>query len=67
MSTPEFNMTDFRARVFDAVRAIPAGEVRTYGEIADTVGSPGGGIAVGQALLPLDFDSDHGIRSGEWC
>lgn len=61
MSTFEYNLTDFRARVFDAVRAIPAGEVRTDGEIAEEVGSPGGGIAVGQALLPLDFDSDHGI------
>lgn len=50
--------TDFHARVFDAVRAIPRGEVRTYGDIAVEVGSPGGGIAVGQALLPLDFDSD---------
>ncbi|MEO5664969.1 MAG: MGMT family protein, partial [Nocardioides sp.] len=61
MSTHEYNMTNFRLRVFDAVRAIPAGEVRTYGEIAEEVGSPGGGIAVGQALLPLDFDSDHAI------
>jgi methylated-DNA-protein-cysteine methyltransferase-like protein len=54
-------MTDFRERVFDAVRTIPAGEVRTYGEIAEMVGSPGGGIAVGQALMPLEFDSDHGV------
>lgn len=61
MSTADINMTDFRERVFDAVRAIPAGEVRSYGEIAELVGSPGGGIAVGQALLPLDFDAEHGI------
>ena len=61
MSPADFNMTDFRERVFDAVRTIPAGEVRTYGEVAELVGSPGGGIAVGQALLPLDFDTDHGV------
>ena len=48
--------TDFQQAVYDAVRAIPRGEVRTYGDIADEVGSTGGGIAVGQALLPLDFD-----------
>jgi alkylated DNA nucleotide flippase Atl1 len=61
MSTADINVTHFRQRVFDAVQAIPVGEVRTYGEIADVVGSPGGGIAVGQALMPLNFDSDHGV------
>ncbi|WP_457622814.1 MGMT family protein [Nocardioides secundeburneus] len=54
-------MTEFQDRVYEAVRAIPRGEVRSYGEIADSVGSPGGGIAVGQALLPLEFGGDHGV------
>ena len=61
MSSTSYNLTDFKERVFNAVRAIPAGEVRTYGEIAELVGSPGGGIAVGQAVLPLEFDGDHSV------
>lgn len=41
--------TDFQRRVWQALRDIPYGETRTYGEIAKTVGSPKGARAVGMA------------------
>ena len=41
--------TDFQHEVWDALAAIPFGETRSYGEIAEAVGRPGGAIAVGQA------------------
>jgi methylated-DNA-[protein]-cysteine S-methyltransferase len=39
--------TPFQQRVWQELRAIPAGEIRTYGQIARTLGS--GARAVGQA------------------
>lgn len=42
--------TEFERRVYDATRAIPPGEVRTYGEIARTIGKPAASRAVGNAL-----------------
>jgi methylated-DNA-[protein]-cysteine S-methyltransferase len=39
--------TEFRMRVWDALRAIPAGETRTYGEVAAALGSPNASRAVG--------------------
>ena len=42
--------TEFERRVYDATRAIPPGEVRTYGEIARAIGKPGASRAVGNAL-----------------
>jgi methylated-DNA-[protein]-cysteine S-methyltransferase len=41
---------EFERRVYAAARAIPPGEVRTYGELARTVGVPGAAQAVGRAL-----------------
>ena len=41
--------TAFQRRVWAALRAIPPGETRTYGEIAAIVGRPGAARAVGQA------------------
>ncbi|GMA35905.1 methylated-DNA--[protein]-cysteine S-methyltransferase [Demequina litorisediminis] len=41
--------TAFRARVWEALRAISAGQVRTYGAVAAEVGSPGASRAVGAA------------------
>ena len=41
--------TDFRMRVWDALRAIPAGETRTYGEVAAALGTPNASRAVGAA------------------
>lgn len=42
--------TDFQRRVWSALRDIPAGETRTYGEIAQTIGSPAAVRAVGAAV-----------------
>ena len=40
----------FHRRVYEVARAIPPGEVLTYGEIAQRLGELGGARAVGQAL-----------------
>jgi len=40
----------FHRRVYEITRAIPPGEVRTYGEVARRLGEPGAARAVGQAL-----------------
>lgn len=42
--------TTFQRRVWEVLRAIPAGETRTYGEVAEAAGSPGAARAVGQAV-----------------
>ena len=42
--------TAFQRRVWSAVRDIPCGETRSYGQIARQVGSPGAARAVGQAM-----------------
>lgn len=41
---------EFHRRVYAVTRAIPPGEVLTYGEVARRVGEPGAARAVGQAL-----------------
>jgi O-6-methylguanine DNA methyltransferase len=43
-------LSDFDARVYDAVRSVPPGETVTYGEVAAIVGSPGAARAVGGAM-----------------
>ena len=43
-------LSKFDACVYETVRAVPAGETITYGEVAALVGSPGGGRAVGGAM-----------------
>ncbi len=40
----------FRRVVWEATRAIPYGETRSYGEVARRIGKPGASRAVGQAL-----------------
>jgi O-6-methylguanine DNA methyltransferase len=40
----------FADRVRDAVRQIPKGETRTYGEVACAVGHPGAARAVGSVM-----------------
>ncbi len=42
--------SEFTRSVLNACAQIPFGQVRTYGELAKTVGRPGGAQAVGQAL-----------------
>jgi AraC family transcriptional regulator of adaptative response/methylated-DNA-[protein]-cysteine methyltransferase len=39
----------FQARVWEALRAIPPGATRSYGEIAAAIGAPGAARAVGHA------------------
>lgn len=41
---------EFHRRVYEITRAIPPGEVLTYGEVARKLGEPGASRAVGQAL-----------------
>lgn len=41
--------TPFQQAVWQAMTAIPAGETRTYGELARAIGRPRAGRAVGQA------------------
>lgn len=41
--------TEFQQRVWAALRTIPYGETRSYGEIAEQIGSPGAARAVGLA------------------
>jgi O-6-methylguanine DNA methyltransferase len=43
-------LSNFDARIYAAVRSVPAGETVTYGEVAALVGSPGAARAVGGAM-----------------
>jgi AraC family transcriptional regulator, regulatory protein of adaptative response / methylated-DNA-[protein]-cysteine methyltransferase len=45
----DVHATAFRRRVWEALRRIPAGETRSYGEVAAAVGAPGAARAVGTA------------------
>jgi O-6-methylguanine DNA methyltransferase len=60
-------LTPFTARVLAAAGEIPWGEVRSYGWLAERVGSPGGARAVGQALgrnpVPLLVPCHRVLRS----
>lgn len=44
------DVPEFHRKVYEITRAIPPGEVLTYGEVARRVGEPGAARAVGQAL-----------------
>lgn len=44
------NISDFRCRVYAATRRIRSGQIKTYGEVAKEIGSPGAARAVGHAL-----------------
>lgn len=48
-------MKNFKDKVLDSVRKIPAGETRTYKEIAMSAGVPGGARAVGN-LMARNWD-----------
>jgi AraC family transcriptional regulator of adaptative response/methylated-DNA-[protein]-cysteine methyltransferase len=45
----DIQATAFQWRVFQALREIPSGETRSYGEIAREIGTPGAARAVGRA------------------
>ena len=47
--------TEFLARVWDVVRAIPRGQVRSYSWVARQVGSAQGARAVGRAMASNPF------------
>ncbi len=40
----------YNRRLYEAIRAIPPGQTRTYGEIAADLGEPGAARAVGRAM-----------------
>lgn len=60
--------TPFQLRVWEALRRIPPGQTRTYGEIAQAIGRPRAARAVGQACaanpLPLLIPCHRVIGSG---
>ena len=60
--------TAFQRRVWSAVRDIPYGETRSYGQIARQVGSPGAARAVGRAMatnpVPIVVPCHRVIGSG---
>ena len=53
-------MTDFADRVREVVRALPAGDVVTYGEVAAMAGKPGAARGVGAVLAGSD-DRGHAL------
>jgi methylated-DNA-[protein]-cysteine S-methyltransferase len=59
---------EFERRVYAIASAIPRGEVRTYGEIASALGSPGAARAVGTALgrnpIPIIIPCHRVLASG---
>lgn len=60
--------TDFQREVWAALRAIPAGETRSYAEIARTLGRPRSARAVGQACganpIPVLTPCHRAVASG---
>jgi len=48
-------ISSFADRVRDAVRQIPKGETRSYGEVAKAIGYPGAARAVG-TVMKNNFD-----------
>ncbi|MBE7501148.1 MAG: methylated-DNA--[protein]-cysteine S-methyltransferase [Verrucomicrobiales bacterium] len=60
--------TDFQREVWQALRAIPAGETRTYAELARTLGRPRSARAVGQACganpIPILTPCHRAVASG---
>lgn len=50
VTDPDIANSDFTRRVCEVVRALPAGTVLTYGEVATEAGRPGAARAVGNVL-----------------
>jgi len=46
----EVEGTPFTRKIYEVVRRIPRGRVKTYGEVADAAGRPGAARAVGAAM-----------------
>jgi methylated-DNA-[protein]-cysteine S-methyltransferase len=49
------HLTPFGCRIVEACRRIPAGQTRSYGELATKCGSPGASRAVGQVMAKNRF------------
>lgn len=47
--------TDFQKQIYALVQAIPRGETRTYGQVAERAGHPGAARAVGRAMAANPF------------
>jgi O-6-methylguanine DNA methyltransferase len=47
--------TDFQKLIYALVQAIPRGETRTYGQVAERAGHPGAARAVGRAMAANPF------------
>lgn len=72
----DVHASDFRLRVWNALKAIPAGERRTYSEVAAAIGAPGSARAVAGAcasnrialLIPCHrvVRSDGGLSGFRW-
>lgn len=62
------HLSGFQRRVVKACRAIPAGQRRTYGQLAAAAGSPGAARAVGQVMamnrVPLIVPCHRVVASG---
>jgi methylated-DNA-[protein]-cysteine S-methyltransferase len=61
-------LQEFARRVLEFTREIPAGETRTYGELAKMLGQPHAAQAVGQALganpVPLIIPCHRVLATG---
>jgi methylated-DNA-[protein]-cysteine S-methyltransferase len=44
------HVSPYNRRLYEAIRAIPPGATRTYGQIAEDLGEPGAARAVGRAM-----------------
>jgi methylated-DNA-[protein]-cysteine S-methyltransferase len=47
--------TDYQKLIYEIVQAIPRGETRTYGQVAERIGKPGAARAVGRAMATNPF------------
>jgi AraC family transcriptional regulator, regulatory protein of adaptative response / methylated-DNA-[protein]-cysteine methyltransferase len=64
----DVHATAFRRRVWEALRHIPAGETRSYGQVAEAVGAPRAARAVGTACatnpVPIVVPCHRVVASG---
>ena len=58
--------TAFQWKVWKALQAIPAGQTRTYAEVAEAVGRPHGGASGGERLRPQP-GGRWWCRATGWC
>ena len=65
--TPDFQGTPFQRMIWDEIRKIPAGETRTYKDIAESIGTSRSSRAVANACAanpqPISVPCHRVIRS----